>query len=121
VELAMPQKTLKSKPKIAAAVLTLLSVTAAAASRVPAQSAPSILTKRQAKHLVTPAMPELAKKLNLSGTVRIEITIGPDGTVRKSRVVGGHPLLAQEAQRAADKSTFESGPTETTETIEFKF
>jgi hypothetical protein len=41
--------------------------------------------------------------------------------VKRTRVVGGHPLLAAEAERAAQKSTFEPGPRETMETIEFKF
>jgi TonB family protein len=77
--------------------------------------------KRAVKHLVTPTMPELAKKLNLSGTVRIEVMIAPDGTVKRSRVLGGHPVLAAEAEHAAQKSTFEPGPRETTETIDFKF
>jgi TonB family protein len=77
--------------------------------------------KRAVKHLVAPVMPELAKKLNLSGTVRIEVVIAPDGTVKRSRVVGGHPVLAAEAEHAAQKSTFEPGPHETTETIDFKF
>lgn len=66
-------------------------------------------------------MPELARKLNLSGSVKVEIAIAPDGTVKSTRVVGGHPVLAQEAERAARNSTFESGPRETIETIEFKF
>ena len=77
--------------------------------------------KRAVKHLVTPVMPELAKRLNLTGTVRIEVTIAPDGTVKRSRVIGGHPVLAVEAEHAAQKSTFEPGPRETTETIDFKF
>jgi TonB family protein len=77
--------------------------------------------KRAVKHMVTPVMPELAKKLNLTGTVRIEVTIAPDGTVKRSRVIGGHPVLAVEAEHAAQKSTFEPGPRETTETIDFKF
>jgi TonB family protein len=78
-------------------------------------------SKRQAKHLVTPIVPELAKKLNLTGTVRIEVTIAPDGNVKRSRVVGGHPVLAMAAEAAADKCTFEPGPAETSEIIEFKF
>jgi TonB family protein len=83
-----------------------------------AQSSPE---KRTVKHLVQPSMPDLAKKLSLTGTVRIEVTISPDGSVKRTRVLGGHPLLAVEAERAAQKSTFESGPHETTEAIDFKF
>jgi len=54
-------------------------------------------------------------------SVKIEITIAKDGSVKSTRVLGGHPLLAQDAERAALSSTFEPGPKETIETIEFKF
>ncbi len=59
---------------------------------------------------MTPAYPELARKMNLTGTARIEVIIGPDGTVKHTRVLGGHPVLAAEAERAAEKSTFEPAP-----------
>jgi len=89
--------------------------------RAAAQSSASDETKRQAKHLVSPKFPELAKKLSLSGAVRIEVTIAPDGTVKHTRVLGGHPLLAASAEEAAQKSTFEPASKETIEIIEFKF
>jgi len=89
--------------------------------RASAQSTSPSEAKRQAKRLLTPQYQELAKKLNLSGTVRIEVTISPDGTVKHTRVLGGHPLLAASAEEAAQKSSFEPGPKETTEVIEFKF
>jgi TonB family protein len=97
------------------AITLLLAIVFSGALPVRAQS------KRQVKHLIVPAVPELAKKMNLTGTVRIEVTIAPDGNVKRSRVVGGHPVLAMAAQGAAEKSTFEPGPTETIEIIEFKF
>ena len=62
-----------------------------------------------------------ARLPNLTGTARIEVTIGPDGTVKHTRVLGGHPVLAAEAERAAEKSTFEPAASETVEVIEFKF
>ena len=68
-----------------------------------------------------PQYPELAKKLNLTGVVKIEVTIGADGKVKRTHVVGGHPVLATEAERAAMQSEFEPGPKETSEVIEFKF
>ncbi len=89
--------------------------------RAGAQSTSPSEAKRQVKRLLTPQYPELAKRLNLSGTVRIEVTIGPDGSVKRTRVLGGHPLLAASAEEVAQKSTFEPGPKETTEIIEFKF
>ena len=102
------------------AVALVLAI-AASGLRASAQSNAPNEAKRQVKHLLTPQYPELAKKLNLSGTVRIEVTIAPDGAVKRTRVLGGHPLLAASAEEAAQKSSFEPGPKETTEIIEFKF
>jgi TonB family protein len=70
---------------------------------------------------VQPIIPEFATKLNLTGTVKIEVTIASDGTVRSTRILGGHPVLAAAAESAAQKSTFQPGPRETVEVIEFKF
>jgi TonB family protein len=88
--------------------------------QVCAQSG-QIEEKRPVKRLVQPIVPEFATKLNLSGTVKIEVTIAPDGTVRTTRIVGGHPVLAAAAESAAQKSSFQPGPKETVEIIEFKF
>jgi TonB family protein len=46
---------------------------------------------------VTPAYPALAKQARVQGTVRLEATIGKDGTVQDLQVMSGHPLLAQAA------------------------
>jgi len=109
---------MKSRAYKPVAAFTLVLAIASGGLRLHAQSSD---TKRQVKHMVAPQFPELAKKLNLTGTVRIEVTIGPDGIVKRSRILGGHPVLAAEAEHAADKCTFEPGPKETTEIIEFKF
>jgi outer membrane biosynthesis protein TonB len=74
-----------------------------------------------AKHLVTPNVSDLSKELNLPGTVRIEVLIEPDGTLKKLRVIGGNPVLVMDAETAAQKSVFIPGPAQTTEVIEFKF
>ena len=46
----------------------------------------------------SPAYPELARRMNVSGKVKIEVIITPDGHVRSTRVIGGHPLLVQACQ-----------------------
>ena len=94
---------------------------AACTGHVASQSDPQVEEKRPAKRLVQPQVPELARRLNLTGSAKIEVTIAPDGTVKRTRVVGGHPVLASAAESAAQKSTFQVGPRETTEVIEFKF
>jgi len=78
-------------------------------------------SKRHVKYLGKPAYPELAKKLNLAGTVKVEVIVGADGKVKRTRVLGGHPVLAAEAEKAALQSEFDAGPKETTEVIEFRF
>ncbi|MGB8475617.1 MAG: energy transducer TonB [Candidatus Acidiferrum sp.] len=77
--------------------------------------------RRKVRVLGKPQYPELARKMNLSGVVKIEVTIEPNGKVKRTHIVGGHPLFAAEAERAAMQSEFEPGPKETTEVIEFKF
>jgi TonB family protein len=123
MELAMSEAlktTLRKLKKLPLETLALaLALCAVSVASLGAQSAP--ITRRPVRHMVTPAYPELAKKLNLTGTARIEVTIGSDGVVKHTRVIGGHPVLAAEAERAAEKSTFEPGPAESVEVIEFKF
>jgi TonB family protein len=76
---------------------------------------------RRAKNKVQPAYPELAHRMNISGTVKIEVVVAPNGTVKDARVVGGHPVLANAALDAAKKWRFEPAPTESTGVIDFKF
>ncbi len=105
-------------------VLSLLAVPAAigvGAAFLRAQEGDVVGSKRKVKSLGRPLYPDLAKKLNLAGVVKVEVIIGADGKVKKTRIVGGHPVLAPEAERAAMQSEFEPGPRETTEVIEFKF
>ncbi|HXJ05420.1 MAG TPA: energy transducer TonB [Candidatus Acidoferrum sp.] len=78
-------------------------------------------SRRKVRVLAKPQYPDLARKLNLSGVVKIEVTIGSDGKVKRTHIIGGNPVLATEAGRAAMQSEFEPGPKETTEIIEFKF
>ena len=76
---------------------------------------------RRAKTKVQPLYPELARKMNLSGTVKIEVVVAANGTVKDARVVGGHPVLAGAALDAARKWRFESAPGESSGVIDFKF
>jgi TonB family protein len=76
---------------------------------------------RRAKSKVQPAYPELAHKMNISGTVKIEVTVAPNGTVKDARVVGGHPVLATAALDAAKRWRFEPAAAESSGIIDFKF
>jgi len=76
---------------------------------------------RRAKTKVQPLYPELARKMNIAGTVKIEIVVAPNGTVKEARVVGGHPVLASAALDAAKKWRFEPAAGESSGVIDFKF
>jgi len=76
---------------------------------------------RRAKSRVQPSYPDLARKMNISGTVKIEVIVLPNGTVKEARVVGGHPVLANAALDAARKWRFEPASAESAGVIDFKF
>jgi protein TonB len=89
--------------------------------RSSAQQAQSEEMVRRAKNKVQPAYPELARKMNIAGTVKIEVVVSPNGTVKVARVVGGHPVLATAALDAAKKWRFEPTSEESSGVIDFKF
>src|SRR5208282_1339121 len=111
----------KAKRILAVCLLAVLGVGGGVARSTRAQEGDAPGSKRKVRVMGKPQYPELAKKLNLTGVVKVEVTIGADGKVKRTRVVGGHPVLAAEAERAAMQSEFEPGPKETTEVIEFRF
>ena len=113
--------------RITAVVLSLMLVTAMGPTYSNAQNAQNAQSTqneemvRRAKTKVQPTYPELAHKMNISGTVKIEVTVAPNGTVKEARVVGGHPVLAQSALDAAKRWRFEPAASESTGVIDFKF
>ncbi|HUC53326.1 MAG TPA: energy transducer TonB [Candidatus Cybelea sp.] len=86
-----------------------------------AQTGSTDETKRKVKTRTSPAYPELAKRMNVSGKVKIEVVITPDGHVKSTRVVGGHPLLVQACQDAVKEWKFVPAPEESTQVVEFEF
>jgi TonB family protein len=76
---------------------------------------------RKVKVDVKPQYPLMAKKMSVSGTVKLELTVAPNGTVKSIKVLGGHPLLIEAAESAAKQRKYEAGPEETTETVAFNF
>ncbi len=86
-----------------------------------AQQSSTDEVKRRVKTRVSPSYPDLARRMNVSGKVKIEVIITPDGRVRSTKVVGGHPLLVQAAQDAVKEWKFYPASEETTQVIEFEF
>jgi TonB family protein len=78
-------------------------------------------SKRKIKYKINPQYTELARKMSISGKVKIELVIAPDGHVKSSRAIGGHPLLVQSCLDAVKDWRFEEAREETTQIIEFDF
>ena len=70
---------------------------------------------------VDPVYPDLARKMNMTGTVKVEVTIGTDGSVKDVKTLGGNPVLVQAVEEAVKQWKYASGPEETKKTLEFKF
>ena len=113
---------MKLRVRSIAIVSTLfLSTFAALVPNVQGQESSTDVAKRKVKTRVVPDFPILAKQMNVTGKVKIEVTISPDGHVTTTKVVGGSPLLVGAAQDAIKKWRFEAAPKESTEIIEFNF
>jgi TonB family protein len=91
------------------------------ASAGKAQDQVSSDNTRRIVRKVVPNYPELAKKMNLGGTVRILATVAPDGTVRSVEAKGGSPLLIKAAEDSLYRWKFASAAVETKEAIELHF
>ncbi|HZV60662.1 MAG TPA: energy transducer TonB [Candidatus Eremiobacteraceae bacterium] len=96
-------------------------VLAAVATTVRAQQSLPDDSRRKIKSRVSPVYPELARKLNVAGRVKIEIIVAPDGHVRSTRPIGGHPILVQACTEAVKEWKFVASPEESTQIVEFDF
>src|ERR1700739_3417271 len=76
---------------------------------------------RKVKTKVAPAYPELARRMSISGVVKVQVVVAPNGSVKSTKIVGGHPLLVNAAVDAVRKWRFETASEETTGVVEFKF
>ncbi|MEQ1472185.1 MAG: energy transducer TonB [Candidatus Acidiferrum sp.] len=91
------------------------------ASAALPQAASTDEGKRKIKAKVAPVYPELARRMSVAGRVKIEVVVTPDGHVKSTRVVGGHPLLVQSCQDAVKEWKFAASSEETTQVVEFEF
>ena len=76
---------------------------------------------RKVKARVEPMYPELAKRMHIGGTVKLQIVISKDGSVKSTKVIGGPPLLIDASVDAVKRWKFEEAKDETTQPVEFKY
>jgi len=83
--------------------------------------AQSAASSRKVRTRATPVYPELARKLNLVATVKVQVTVSPNGAVQDAKALGGHPLLIAPSLDAARQFRYEPAGETSTMMIEFHF
>jgi len=86
-----------------------------------AQSQSSSPESRHVVRKALPVYPEIARRMNLVGTVKVVATVAPDGTVKSVQPMGGSPVLIQSASDAVSKWKFAPASAESKEVIEMHF
>jgi TonB family protein len=76
---------------------------------------------RKVKSKVSPVYPDIARKMNISGIVKLVVVVTPSGSVKSTKVLGGHPLLINAAEDAVKKWKFEVASEESSGVVEFSF
>lgn len=76
---------------------------------------------RKLKSKTSPVYPDLARRMSITGVVRVQITVATNGSVKDAKLVGGHPVLANAALDAVKKWRYEASKEETTGIVEFRF
>ncbi len=77
--------------------------------------------KRDVIYRIAPVYPDLARRCNLRGEVKLAVVVSPEGKVTSSTVAGGNPVLAQAAVESVRNWRFAPAPHATTEQIELRF
>ena len=68
-----------------------------------------------------PVYPETAKRLRLTGVVKVQIVVGPDGHIKETNIIGGHPVLVGVVEEALKSWKYAPSSGETTAQLEFRF
>ncbi len=90
---------------------------------IPAGSAQTQSSSESGRRIVrriAPVYPEAAKRINLTGTVRLIAAVAADGDVKSIEALGGSPVLIPAARDAVSKWKFAPG-VESRENIEIHF
>jgi TonB family protein len=74
---------------------------------------------RKALSNPAPTYPEVAKKLRLVGTVKVQVVIGADGRIKEKSFIGGHPVLVNSVEEALKNWKDAPASGETTAQLEF--
>jgi TonB family protein len=88
-----------------------------AAMAIPATAAENRAVKLRA----APVYPEVAKRMKVTGEVRLEVTVDPEGRVTGVKSLSGNVMLVTAAEDAVRKWRFEPGPATSTVDVILNF
>jgi TonB family protein len=77
--------------------------------------------ERPIKQRVAPTYPELARRMHVSGVVRVAATVAPDGSVTATKTMSGNHMLSLAAEEAVHKWKFVPAPDQSVVEIEINF
>jgi len=68
-----------------------------------------------------PEYPNILRRAQVGGLVRLKATVLPNGTVSSVEILGGNPILAENAVAAVKKWKYVPGPNQTVEDVALSF
>jgi TonB family protein len=89
--------------------------------------APSVLAQSSEKpgrkviSVVKPGYPQTLKDLHIEGLVRLKATVLPNGSVANIQVIGGNPILVENALKAVKNWKYAPAPSQTEEPVVLNF
>jgi TonB family protein len=76
---------------------------------------------RKALSNPVPTYPEVARKMHLVGTVKVQVVIGADGRIKEKNFIGGHPVLINAVDETLKNWKYAPTGGETSMQLEFNF
>jgi TonB family protein len=98
-----------------------MSFRAAALGMLMTMAMPVYAADRAVKSRVSPMYPEIAKRMKITGVVKMEVTIDADGKVTAVKTIEGNRMLSMAAEEAVHKWKYVPGDGAETVTVEMNF
>jgi len=105
----------KTRLKLAATCLFFGMALVLTAANLAAQNNRKLLSNPE------PPYPEVARRLRLSGVVKVQVTITADGKIKDAKIMGGHPIFVNSVEQTLKDWKYAPAATETTTQLEFTF
>lgn len=111
----------KSLLAVKALFCLLVLVSACNVSVAQAANEQAQTSSRKVKSNPPPEYPELARKMNITGTARVLLTVANDGSVTTVKELGGNPVLVAALVKAVKKWKYEAADRESEIEVKFEF